>query len=106
MTITKPRQRIPHVKFLFFLGALVLFGGGAYVFEYNTLVAERDAARTLKEGLVTEKLNEADLKHVVFETTAPKNLQEVAERHALFIEQKPGYLTIEKSEHNVVGLAN
>lgn len=105
MTITKPTQKIPHKKFLLLLAIFVCAGGGAYVFEYNGLAEKRDEVRRIKEDIVKEKLNEADFKHVVFEKTDPKKLQEAALRRGLEVEAKPKYVYIGGVETKSVVLA-
>lgn len=65
-----------------------------YVVQYNALAKIRGEARRIKEEVVKAKLDEADLKHVVFETTDLKKLQEVAARRGFFIEAKPKYVHI------------
>ena len=94
MTITKPKQRIPHIGFLALLALIIVAGGSVYVLEYNALAKARGEARRTREEIVRTKLEEADLKHVVFEATDLKKLQEVAALEGLTIEAEPNYVRI------------
>ncbi|MDP3725406.1 MAG: hypothetical protein Q8R20_02985 [Nanoarchaeota archaeon] len=106
MTITKPGNKMRHMKFFLVLTLLVSLGGGAYIFEYNTLAAKRDEIRKMKEEIVKAKLSEADLKHVVFEKTDLKKLEETAVRHALIVETRPKYIYVGASGKKSVVLAD
>ncbi len=79
---------------LVFLALLVMVGGGTYVFEYNALAKTRGEARNMREAIVKANLDQADLKHVVFETTDLKRLQEVAEKKGMIVEAKPNYVRV------------
>ena len=96
MTIVKLNKKCGYLFFLAALAAILVFGGGFAIFEYNGLVDARHDIVSLKERVTKEEERKDEIANDLFLVTGPVSLSAIAEENTLILEKKPEYLEVAK----------
>lgn len=92
MTIIKPKESRIHLRFLFFIFALVFIGGVFYVYEYTSFVDLRQQLKVLKASMIELETANAELENALYETISVPELEKIASEKRLVIDRNPDYL--------------
>lgn len=92
MTIIQPNKINRFGSFFILIFALLLIGGGVFIFEYNAFANVRHEKNNLKKNIIEFQATNADLKNELYTTIDPSNLEMLVQNYNLTLEKKPSYL--------------
>jgi len=91
MTIIKSNKTPNYLRFLISIFTIIAFGGGIYIFEYNSLVNIKNQIESAKKEIVDLQVQNADLKNNLYQILNPSKLQSLALEKQLVLEKNPEY---------------
>jgi len=94
MTIIKPKNYRPYLKFFFLTFFVLVLGAAFYINEYNHSASLRYQLEKLRKSIAQLEEKNADLKNEFFKVIDPNRLNALAQEKGLSLEHHPQYFSV------------